>query len=51
VNVATRPENAEAKARLRAELDRRLKATGDPRALNPDDDRWDRFRYYGAPAR
>jgi uncharacterized sulfatase len=45
-NVADRPEYAAARAKLRAELDRWMKESGDPRAAG-DDDRWDRFRYYG----
>jgi arylsulfatase A-like enzyme len=45
-NVAERPEYAKARAKLRAELDRWMKDTGDPRAAG-DDDRWDRFPYYG----
>ncbi|MBM3333511.1 hypothetical protein FJY63_02510, partial [Candidatus Sumerlaeota bacterium] len=35
---------------LRSELDRWMAETADPRAANPDDDRWDRFPYYGASA-
>jgi len=50
-NVAEKPEYAEAKKKLRAELDRWMAETGDPRATNPDDDRWDRYRYYGASAK
>jgi arylsulfatase A-like enzyme len=46
-NVAARPEHADAKAKLRADLDRWMKETGDPRAESPQDDRWDRFPYYG----
>jgi uncharacterized sulfatase len=45
-NVADRPEYAAAKAKLRAELDRWMKETGDPRAAG-EDDRWDRYPYYG----
>lgn len=46
-NVAARPEYADAKSRLRAELDRWLKDSADPRASNPDDDRWDKYPFYG----
>ncbi len=46
-NVADHPEFAKAKKKLRAELDKWLRETGDPRALH-DDDRWDRFPYFGA---
>lgn len=49
-NVAGRPEHRDAQQRLRAELDRWLRETGDPR-VTEDDDRWDRFPYYGAPAK
>jgi arylsulfatase A-like enzyme len=45
-NVADRPEHAEAKARLRADLDRWMRETADPRAAD-DDDRWDRYPYIG----
>jgi arylsulfatase A-like enzyme len=49
-NVAGQPEHREAQRRLRTELDRWLRETADPRAAG-DDDRWDRFPYYGAPAK
>jgi arylsulfatase A-like enzyme len=49
-NVATRPAYRAARQRLRAELDRWLRETGDPRAAT-DDDRWDRYPYYGQPAK
>jgi arylsulfatase A-like enzyme len=49
-NVAGQPAHRAAQQRLRQELDRWLLNTGDPRAQK-DDDRWDRFPYYGAPAR
>lgn len=42
-----RPEIRE---KLRAELDRWMKETEDPRAL-ADDDRWDRYPYVGGPRR
>ena len=49
-NVAARSEYAASKATLRAELDRWMKDTADPRAAS-DDDRWDRYPYFGAPAK
>jgi arylsulfatase A-like enzyme len=49
-NVAAQPAHRAARERLRGELDRWLRETGDPRAI-ADDDRWDRFPYYGAPAK
>jgi len=36
--------------RLRDQLDRWLRETGDPR-VRPDDDRWDRMPYYGQPVK
>jgi len=49
-NVAGRPAYAEAQRRLRQQLEAWLRETGDPRATR-DDDRWDRFPYYGQPAK
>jgi arylsulfatase A-like enzyme len=49
-NVAGRPSYGQVQRELRAELDRWLRETGDPR-LTGDDDRWDRFPYYGQPAK
>ena len=48
-NVAGQPAHRVAQQRLRGDLDRWMRATGDPRAA-ADDDRWDRFPYYGQPA-
>jgi len=45
-NVADRPEYAEAKAKLRADLQGWMVETADPRTAN-DDDRWDRYPYVG----
>jgi hypothetical protein len=47
-NVAGQPAHRAAQQRLRAELDGWMRETGDPRAT-ADDDRWDRFPYYGQP--
>jgi N-sulfoglucosamine sulfohydrolase len=49
-NVAGRAPYRDAQLRLRAELDAWLRETGDPRMAG-DDDRWDRFPYYGQPAK
>jgi len=49
-NVAAKPEYADARKKLRAELDRWMADTGDPRSTNPDDDRWDRYEYFGGRA-
>jgi len=49
-NVAAEPSYAQVKARLAKELAAWQRATGDPRAV-ADDDRWDRYPYYGAPAK
>ena len=49
-NVAGQPAYRIAQQELRLELEAWLRATGDPRAA-ADDDRWDRFPYYGAPAK
>ena len=50
VNVAGRPEYAEIQRKLRARLEQWMKETGDPRATT-DDDRWDRYPYFGPPAK
>ena len=49
-NVAGDPERNAAKTRLRRMLDEWMRTTGDPRATT-DDDRWDRYPYYGQPAK
>jgi len=46
VNVAGQAVHRDAQTRLRVELERWLRETGDPRST-VDDDRWDRFPYYG----
>jgi len=49
-NVAGRPAYADAQRMLRRQVEDWLRKTGDPRST-ADDDRWDRFPYYGEPAR
>jgi N-sulfoglucosamine sulfohydrolase len=44
--VAGDEKHAATKARLRRQLDEWMRTTGDPRAIQ-DDDRWDRYPYYG----
>jgi len=50
VNVAGQVAHRDAQRRLREQLERWLRETGDPRAT-VDDDRWDRFPYYGERGR
>jgi len=47
VNVAEQPSYAAARKSMRAALDRWMSETKDPRATS-DDDRWDRYPYFGA---
>ena len=49
-NVAGRPQYRDVQRRLRAEPEAWLRETGDPR-MTTDDNRWDRFPYYGQPAK
>ncbi|HEY1381175.1 MAG TPA: sulfatase, partial [Gemmataceae bacterium] len=49
-NVADRPQFAAVKAELRGLLDGWMRRTGDPR-LNANDDRFDRFKYFGQPTK
>ena len=49
-NVADKPEYAKAKKDMRARLDKWMKETGDRRATNPKDDRWDKYEYFGKKA-
>lgn len=46
-NVAGQAAYAETQARLRQRLQQWMKATSDPRAASPQDDRWDKYPYYG----
>jgi arylsulfatase A-like enzyme len=50
VNVAGRAEYRDVQQSLRAELERWMRETKDPRSAE-DDDRWDRFPYYGQPVK
>ncbi len=45
-NLADKPEFADAKRRLRTDLDRWMKDAADPRAAG-EDARWDNYPYYG----
>lgn len=47
-NLAGEPRLAAAQEKLRAELDRWMRETKDPRAVL-DDDHWDKFPYFGDP--
>jgi arylsulfatase A-like enzyme len=49
-NVAMRADYAATKRELRAALDTWMRDTADPR-ISPDDDRWDRYPYYGNRAK
>jgi arylsulfatase A-like enzyme len=49
-NFANRPEFAATLAELRSALDGWMKRTADPR-LDPKDDRFDKFRYFGQPTK
>ena len=50
VNVAGRREYQSALSPLKATLEKWMRETADPRAAQ-DDDRWDKYPYYGNPAR
>ncbi|QDU30533.1 Choline-sulfatase [Anatilimnocola aggregata] len=50
MNVADRTEFATVKRELHARLEKWRQTTGDPRSTR-DDDRWDRFPYYGNRAK
>jgi arylsulfatase A-like enzyme len=49
-NVAGRPEYESERARLAAMLEKWRRDTADPRVMR-DDDRWDKFPYYGNPGK
>ncbi len=50
-NLAAEPAQAATLKKLRAELDGWMKETGDPRAANPNDTRWDKYPYFGGKAK
>jgi arylsulfatase A-like enzyme len=50
-NVAADPAYAEAKRKLAADLDAWMAGTNDPRASTPETDGFDKYPYFGAPAR
>jgi hypothetical protein len=39
------------KKQLRGEVEAWMKETADPRAVNPHDDRWDKYEYFGEKAK
>ena len=49
-NIAGRAEYADMKVELRAALDKWMRDTGDPR-ITTDDDRWDKYPYFGNPGK
>jgi N-sulfoglucosamine sulfohydrolase len=49
-NVAMKEEYERIKKDLRAALDKWMRDTGDPR-ITTDDDRWDKYPYFGNPAK
>jgi arylsulfatase A-like enzyme len=49
-NVAMKQEYARTKKNLGAALDKWMRDTGDPR-ITTDDDRWDKYPYFGNPGR
>lgn len=46
-NVAGHPDYAAAQEKLRAELQKWMSDTADPRAVNPADDAWSHYEYFG----
>jgi hypothetical protein len=49
VNIADRAPYSRVRNQLRATLQEWMRQTADPRATT-DDDRWDKYPYYGGPA-
>jgi uncharacterized sulfatase len=50
VNLAEKADFTDAKKKLRAELEQWMRDTDDPRAAG-EDDRWDKYPYFGGPAK
>ena len=50
VNVADRAEYAEARRELRGRVEQWMRDTGDPR-VDPACDAWDKYPYFGGPAK
>ena len=50
-NVVEQAEYAAVRNQLADRLSRWMRETADPRATNPNDERWDRAPYYGNPAK
>jgi hypothetical protein len=46
-NIAANTEMASVKTSLREQLMKWTSSTGDPRATNEHDDRWDKYEYHG----
>lgn len=46
-NVAGKLEYAAEQKKIRAMLDKWMKDTDDPRSVNPKDERWDKYEYFG----
>jgi hypothetical protein len=51
VNLAENSDYQKVKGELGARLERWQKETADPRAVNPHDDRWDKYEYVGDQAK
>lgn len=49
-NLAADPAHTGTRQKLRGELKAWMRETADPRAKNPDDDRWDKYPYFGGKA-
>ncbi len=47
-NLADDPKHAKTREKLAGQLQAWMAKTGDPRATNPNDDRWDKYPYYGS---